>query len=694
MNPILKREFVVRWRDWRSHLLLLALAALLCATASWSYNSAVHDTPAPTYTGFYARPVVESIATRASRTGRTLFSTLAIGNVLVWFILAPLLTSTGVARERERGLLESLQLSHMSARSQVFSRAMSALLYLFALQLMTMPVYFVAFSFGGVSQSDILRAWLLVASTAWLGVGLGLMLSAGASRPSGALFSSVAILCGWSFAAYQGMQGVFSQWGLLGLGTGTRPLAQLLYWSHPLTVVANLCNPSIARPLYSTFGAIGASNPLWPLDAMYPICVVAGFLLGYIGLSKAARDVTRAFASAGWAGRNPLVENWKRQRQARIEAQRKRASGDLEGALLADLPFDRLIRFKNPLLSREVKGRFRLRRASPWLWMVRTGVFLFAVVGWVIAMTMVSDRVERVHGAPIILWMEWILGLALVGTFAASSFAREREAGTWESIRLSLMSSGQIARTKWASPLIAFALLTCPLWLLLFAFAPIGGWEGVPLRVLLADALVVTASLCFTSALAIWISLRARNTTTATCATLGVLLLLFGVAPSAWQIAGMDARCANKFVGVAPPVQSFYTANGDEWREQTSVRERYALETGRTAPEHLYYPDGTTYYGTGDEISSDAEVEQYQQWASAKQQRAVQAAALSGAWNPVLFLVQTGNYKPDASNPQSSPSSVNADTLVQMSLAHALVCATAILILLGTVTLRLNARPQ
>lgn len=683
MNPILKREFFVRWRDWRSHLLLLVLAILLSVAAYWSYSSALQSAPLD-YRGYPPRPIIESLATRASRTGHALFSTLCIGNVAVWFVMAPLLTATGVARERERGLLESLQLSRMSSRSQVFSRALSALLYLFALQLMTLPVYFVAFSFGGVSQGEIARAWLIVAAAAWCGVGLGLMLSASAGRPSGALFSAVALLFGWSLAGFVGLNYTFSPWGLLDLGASTRPLAQILYWSHPVIVALNLCEPGAVRPP-AAFAARGFT--LWPFAGMLPLCVFAWFAIGTIGLRKAARDVTRAFAPAGWAGRNPVVEGWKRRRQERIEAQRLRANDKVEAALLADLPLDRLIRFKNPLLNREVKGRFRLRRASPPLWVGRAAVFLFAVVGWLMAMLVVSDPVGRASGAPTVLWVEWLLGVALVGTFAASGFAREREAGTWESVRLSLLSSGQIARTKWASPLIAFALLTCPLWVLLFAFAPIGSWSGVPLRVLLSGALVVGASISFVSALAVWISLRARNTTTATCWTLGSLLVLFCFMPSGWETLGGSDWVSRQITGVAPPILGAYNSNDYGWRDQNEVRERYSLETGRIAPINKF--SSSYYYGSSRADYGDAtpaEVEDYLAWCAAKNAQVARVAAFADAWNPLLALSQIGNSRKD--------SSVSANTFVQIGMVHALLCGGAIALLLGAVTLRLEARPE
>ena len=686
MNPIWKREFFARWRDGRSYLLLLGLALLLSLAAYWSYENAISyeprtyqmsmgvGRPANTYTidpvtGNYIAYVPESLATRASRTGHALFAALAIGNVAVWFVLAPLLTATGVARERERGLLESLQLSRMSPRSQVVARAMSAMLYLLALQLVTLPIYFVAFSFGGVSPGEIGKAWLLVGFSAWCGVGLGLALSSGAHRPSGALFGAVALLCLWSLAAWIGIGSVFSPWGLLGLGAGTRPLAQLMYWSHPVVVVFNLCEPSAARPPMF----FGRGLTLWSFELMFAVCLVAWFVVGTLGLLKATRDVTRAFAPAGWAGRNPLVEKWKRRRQQRLEAQRAKASARVEGALLADLPFDRLIRFKNPLLNREVKGRFRLRRASTVLWVARSMAFLFAVGGWVMAMTAVFDPVGRASGASVVLWMEWILGVALVGTFAASGFAREREAGTWEGVRLSLLSDGEIARTKWASPLIAFALLTLPLWLLLWAFMPIGDSNGAPFRVLLAGALVVATSLSFVSALASWVSLRARNTTTATCWTLGVLLALFWVASVAWNGFDVGQRIAVASVGVSPKREFDSSYSNSEAARRPEYVALFREETGST----LTNP----YYASPEQLAP------YSRWLEAKQKQAARVAQMSGAWNPLLVLSEF-----ESTRSAGSERTLRDNDLVLVSLLHGLLCAGAIALLLWSVTMRLKLR--
>lgn len=745
MNPIFRREFLARWRDWRSHALLLFLALLLSGAAYWSYQNALSFEPATyqmstpsgaivTYmispiTGASVPLIPESLATRAARAGHALFQTLTLGNIAILFVLAPLLTATGVVRERERGLLESLQLSHMSSRSQVVARALSALVFLGALQLVTLPIDFVAFSFGSVSVVDIARAWLLAGATATVGVGLGLMISSQAARPSGALFGVVSLLFLWSVAAGLALSGGSSQWGFLGLGPQTLPVCAVLFYSHPLALAAQLLDPLTLRsptwypnvyvpvPVSAvvTGTVVGAPRfmPAAPITFHYwtalqvlPLALLGWTCVGALGLFKASFDVTRAFAPSGWAGRNTLIERWKRRREARVQARRTRAGAGVEGALLADLPFDKWIHFKNPLLNREVKGRFRLRRASALVWVGRTAVFLAGVSAWLMAGTLVFDPVGRRGAAPFVLWAQWVLGVVLVGTFAASGFARERESGTWEGVRLSLLPDGQIARTKWASPLIAFALLSSPLWGLLFLFLPIGSWNGAPFRVLFGGALVVASSIAFVSALATWVSLRARSTTSATCWTLGLLLALLVAVPAAWEVAEASNRIALSVVGV--PADAFGRSYDPLYGYSTtttepSYRALYEQETGRilslrytktirpraVAPLSLPgAPPAPPFVVPTLTPDSQSELKRYAEWLKLKRRQSFRLAAFTRAWNPFFPLVAIGQ----ASNGRASDEALVLDDndIALLSLCHMLLCALSITLLLWLVTRRLH----
>jgi len=698
VNPIFKREFFARWRDWRSHALLFVLVLALAIAAFWVYRDVVGDsflssgTATGVYnpaTGRYGAP--ETLATRAARVGRGLFQGLTIGNVAVFFLLAPLLTATGVVRERERGLLESLQLSRMSSASQIRARAASALLFLGALQLATVPIVFVAFSFGGISLQDIARALLLTGTTALVGVGLGIAISSGAARPSGALFGAIALIAVWTGLAGFGGQGANSPYGLFGLGWQLVPLALALFDSNPFTFTIRLLNPTIIAPQTYFAGRTPLSTTFWTPTQSLPWVLAFWVALGMLGLWKASRDVTRAFAPAGWAGRNPYIERWKMRREARLERRRAKARASVEGALLADLPFDKWIRFKNPLLNREVKSRFRLRRGSAFIWLARFVIFAAGVAAWVFGGTVMLDPVGRGGGAQGVLIMEWVLGVVLVGTFAAAGFAREREAGTWEGVRLSLLSSGEITRTKWLSPLIAYALLSSPLWLLLFGYLPIGSWNGTPARVMFGDALVVASSLVLVSAIASWVSLRARSTTSATCWTLGILLFLLAGLPILGQSFDVSNRVATAVVGVPnwDARRGYYsTGDSDGAMQCANATDCYGFYKNETA-QTLSSAD----IRSGNSTHQTANFARFQRWFQDKQDATKQVADITTLWHPILTL-NAAESNSRMESPSSGARHRDTNTAVMFSLVHATFCALCAALLLWLVTRQLNRQRE
>jgi len=694
VNPIFKREFFARWRDWRSHALLFVLVVVLAIAVFWVYRDVMSDAgfSQGTSTGVYVPAtgryeVPESLTTRAARVGRELFQGLTIGNVAVFFLLAPLFTATGVVRERERGLLESLQLSRMGSWSQIRARAVSALLFLGVLQLATVPAVFVAFSFGGISLQDIARAWLLTGVTALLGVGLGIGISSNAARPSGALSGAIALMALWSGFAGYAVAASISPSGLFGLGPEYAPVALVLCDWHPLGFTARLLFPTIISPQAYFIGKTMYKTAFWTPTQSLPLVFAFWFTLGTLGLWKASRDVTRAFAPAGWSNGNPLVERWKARREARLERRRAIARASVEGALLADLPFDKWIHFKNPLLNREVRSRFRLRRGSAFIWLARFVLFLIGVSAWVFGGAAMFDPVGRSGGAGGVLIIEWLLGVVLVGTFAATGFAREREAGTWEGVRLSLLSDGEIARTKWLSPLIAFALLSSPLWLLLVGYLPLGSWQGTPVRVMFCQVLVIASSLTLVSAIAGWMSLRARSTTTATCWTLGILLFLLGVAPIVWNAFDTEGLIATSVVGVPPPEAEYtssfgaYDPNAVQCAQNPDCRALYERETHQSLSSAALKAISTSTHNASDKRFFD--------WVTAKEVQAQKIADVTQLWNPEWVLRVIAHRKEgDDTDPHIKHRDTN--TVLTYALVHVAFCALCAALLLWLTTRQLN----
>ena len=529
LNPIFALELRARWRMNRSFALVLGLALALSGAALFIYQRAVLGAGAvPADPLAPVNSATGAFNQSASVVGRELFGALAQADIVLWLLLSAALAATGIARERERGLLESLQLSAMSAPGQIAARAGATLLLLGALQTVLLPIYSLAFLMGGVSPADIARAFALVGAASVLGTALGLWFSARSHRPTGALFGAlacIALFSGLSFYWIQDAIG-WAKRGSLSFDWTETALALL----HPNAL----------------FWALTDTTATWTTPLWHRSLVVIAVWVALVAalLWSATRQVNRTLAPPLWQSRSRWVEQLKARQSARParSARAQKASG----ALLADLPLERLVRFSDPLLAREVKGRFRLRQAGFLIGLVRFALFLGAVSLWIFEISWLADAPSRAGMVPSALRCFLYGGTLVLAALAATSWTRERESGTWESLKLSLLSPREILRAKWLSPLVSFALYSAPLWILL----PVGALFIRAGQTLMASAVVV-CWLGLATALGLWISWRVNNGAASIAWASGILALLLVALPWLNGLAGIDDALARWKYGVS-----------------------------------------------------------------------------------------------------------------------------------------------
>ncbi len=611
INPILALELRARWRNTRSFLLLLGVALALSLLTGFVYERAVAYSSAPSLDPMSA-PVPMTGAfrdnARLSDVGRQLFLTLAHANILCWLLIAAAGAATPIARERERGLLENLQLSRMSARDQIAARFAANLLLLGALQLVLLPIYAVAFVMRGISPAEIAQAFALVFWASVSGTALGLWFSARAHRPTGALFSALGAI-----ALFSGYVGWDTGAGM-SFHVGRLSNHQWLDLLHPTAM----------------FMALTGANFRWPVGVGGALLIFGGahLLFCAVLLWSATRQVNRNLAPAAWGGGSVLVEKL-RARQAAAPPKSAR-SQKASGALLADLPLDRFVGFADPLLAREVKSRFRLRRAGVGLTLVRGGLFLLAVTIWLWEVFWLFDVQSRAEMAPYGLFAMLFGGALCLSVLSATSWTREREGGTWEALKLSLLSPREILRAKWLSPLVSFAYYSAPLWVLL----PIGalfvnGWA------FLWGVFVVVSWLGLSVALGLWMSWRVKNGATAIAWTIGVLATLMIGLPLLDDLAGVSDLLAQRKFGVSNGSSSaIFAAMYNARPLDEDLARFYKTETGRDAPQ----PINLRLLAPGQSFVVPPEWGEFQRWAVEQDGRAQRYKASLMAWNPVLTL--------------------------------------------------------
>ena len=548
INPLFAREFRARWRDQRAWFLLLGLVFALALLAYILFRDASWNSNGPFWNG--RRYVQLTPSARSAFAGRQLFAALSLGNLVAWLLVAPLLAATPIARERERGLLESLQLSRLSPLSQIAARFGAALLFLLVLQGAILPIYGLVFWLGGVSPGELGRAALLIASTALGGVALGTWISARSPRPAGALFSALGTVVLWALMIPVALIAISE------LPLGWQWPANIVLWTHPLPQIFALTDTSgqVGRAFFPPFDL--------DLEEWMNWCFAGWALATLVLLIIARRLVARELPPSSWGPQaSAPVEWWRRsllrrqtraaERDAERQKQRRRVGHRVEGALMADLPFEKLVRFSDPLLAREVRSRFRLRRGN---WMILLGRFALLAVGvavWMWAVYALLDAPSRASVGDALIYVLWGLGTLSIGALAASSFVRERESGTWEGLKLSLIEPPHITRVKWLSPLISFFYYSAPLWMLLpFSMGWRGGAGVEPLRLLLALGILVCAlgTVCI---LGLVISWRAKTPTAALGWTLGLAALALIGVPIVRAVSGFDDWLVRTFYGIS-----------------------------------------------------------------------------------------------------------------------------------------------
>lgn len=200
------------------------------------------------------RTVVSYLGTAAfasAQIGREIFKALLILETVLVVFLAPSFTAGAISLEREKQTLDLLAVTPISSLAIVLGKLASALAYLFLLIVASIPLMAIVFVFGGVAPDDVVRGYLVLATTA-VGLGsVGLFFSALARRTQAATvltyFTVLALTAGttfvfafWSIMASSGSSSLAQDPGRLPLpDLGRRPPAALM-WLNPFVAQADV----------------------------------------------------------------------------------------------------------------------------------------------------------------------------------------------------------------------------------------------------------------------------------------------------------------------------------------------------------------------------------------------------------------------------------------------------------------------
>lgn len=170
LNPVMMKELRGRMRGARAFVVMgvyLGLMSLFTVLVYAAYPNLTR----------YSGPVLAT-----GQLGRVLFNTIiGIEMVLIMFIV-PAFTSGAITGERERKTYDLLRTTLLPEPSFIVGKLESALSYVLLLLLAAIPIQSIAFLFGGVGESELIIASIILGVTAFVLGALGLFLSSTAER--------------------------------------------------------------------------------------------------------------------------------------------------------------------------------------------------------------------------------------------------------------------------------------------------------------------------------------------------------------------------------------------------------------------------------------------------------------------------------------------------------------------------------
>jgi ABC-type transport system involved in multi-copper enzyme maturation permease subunit len=516
LNPILTRESRARWRH-HAFLLLFFGVAIFALIMYFCYGNAIARYE-------WQESKFVNLEQQSSEVGAALFQQLTYYQVIGWMLLAPTLTATAIAFERERGLLEGLQLSQLTPGAIVRGKLYSALTFAGLLLLCTMPIIALCFILGGVSPGEFFGATTQIFLAILLGACMGLWVSSRSRRASHAVGGTFALVFLWGFGtaialAIASIPGLAAGWKVLlsALSLINPGITMTMWWQSV---------PGLIPPVLAT------SIEPWLLGWIAQAALSALLLWLCIG------PVKRPFDEQYWVEIGPgtdVLELTTAQARHESKTGQKLKTRALRGQW--ELPLARHIRLENPIMQRDLRAKFIFRRTSLWGLLWQSVILLGATAIYLFLLWFAWTQNDFGKG----IFPGWTFGIGLVmllvpAIIGAGAFTREREAGTWEGIHLSLLSPLEIIMGKQIGAIVLAPLASAilvPFIIPYFSEPPDDSYrmQGHWQQVIMAFVFIFVLA-WFSAAWGLRISWSSRKTASATAWTIGSLFIILVIAPA------------------------------------------------------------------------------------------------------------------------------------------------------------------
>jgi ABC-type transport system involved in multi-copper enzyme maturation permease subunit len=186
-NPVMIKELRGRMRGARAFSVLTVYLTLLGVFAVLVYVAVTESST--------------SVSGQADvgEMGRTLFGGVVAIEMLLLAFIAPAFTAGAISGEREHQTFELLRATLLSPYVLVLGKLASSMLYVLLLLLAAIPLQSMAFFFGGVSETEVILALVVLAVSALFFCAVGVYFSARSRRTLSASLLALAVMLFFMF---------------------------------------------------------------------------------------------------------------------------------------------------------------------------------------------------------------------------------------------------------------------------------------------------------------------------------------------------------------------------------------------------------------------------------------------------------------------------------------------------------------
>ena len=505
LGPVFQREAVLAPRRPRLYLArsvyVIVLLILMCT--AWLVVAGTQ--------------IIRNIGDMA-RFGALLFQILAPLQLAVAAFGSAMVAASAVAQEKDRRTLILLLMTRMSNAELVLGKLFASLLSIFAMLVAALPVFMMIPLFGGVSFSQVFRAFLVTGAAVLAAGSLGSTLALWREKTFQTLAMTALSLVAW-IGVWEALRLLGPDWQFAGWSA-----EQVLATFSPYTAIMSTVRPAFASDAGHFWGDQAIGFSVFALSATVVLNVWAIVRVRVWNPSRELRMMVpeREEAKSIWGVEHDLAQPSASPSADTAEAAR---AGHVDARVRTSSAATRRV-WDNPILWREVCTWAYGRKVL----IIRFGylfLFVMAAAGLHYFLT-AGDSTSRAESllppAAVPLAPLFLVSLVLVNALAVTSITNERDGQALDLLLVTDLSPrefvfGKLGGVFWVTK----EMVLLPMLLAVYLW-----WHGGLTGENLAFVVVALGALyVFVNMLGIHCGMNYANSRTAIGVSLGVVFLLF-----------------------------------------------------------------------------------------------------------------------------------------------------------------------